>query len=159
VREPRPIPGAKTPLFERLLDDRTVIRQPLSSSRAMDLSTLRESVCNDLSRLLNSRSNLRGGVRELAQGTVLDYGVPAFPPVSAASDTQRESLAKILEGVISGFEPRLKNVKVVIQQDRRNPQSLLGAIYANLVLGTVMEPVYFPLAISESGKKIDIGGS
>jgi type VI secretion system protein ImpF len=125
----------------------------------MDSSALRDSICSDLSRLLNTRSNLRGRVHDLAEGTVLDYGIPSFPPIFAASETQRESLAKLLETVISSFEPRLRDVKVVIQQDKKNPQSLLGAIYANLLLGNVMEPVYFPLAIVESGSKIDISGS
>ena len=66
MREPRPISGAKTPLFDRLLDDGMNVRQPVSPTRAFDMVRLRESVRADLVRLLNTRTNLRGNIRELA---------------------------------------------------------------------------------------------
>jgi type VI secretion system lysozyme-like protein len=158
VREPRPIPGAKAPLFDRLLDDGPDVRQPVSSNRALDAHNLRESVRADLVRLLNTRSNLRGTVRELAQGTVLDYGIPDLAPISAASDHDQSGLARLVEKVVSIYETRLQNVKVVIQPDKSDPRKLLGIVYANLVIGNVVEPVYFPLAI-DSQKKVAIEGS
>jgi type VI secretion system protein ImpF len=159
VREPRPISGAKTPLFDRLLDDGPDVRQPVSPNRALDAHKLRESVRADLVRLLNTRTNLRGNIRELAQGTVLDYGIPDLSPISAASEQQQVALAKRIEAVISTYEPRLRNVKVIIQIDKSDPRKLLGVVYANLVIGSVVEPVYFPLALDASVKNIQIEGS
>jgi type VI secretion system lysozyme-like protein len=159
VREPRPISGAKTPLFDRLLDDGPDVRQPVSPNRAFDAHHLRESVRADLVRLLNTRTNLRGNIRQLAQGTVLDYGIPNFSPISAASEQQQVALAKRIEDVISTYEPRLRNVKVLIQIDKSDPRKLLGVVYASLVIGSVVEPVYFPLALDATVKNIDIEGS
>jgi type VI secretion system protein ImpF len=159
VREPRPISGAKTPLFDRLLDDGPEVRQPVSPHRALDGSGLRESVRKDLVRLLNTRSPLRGRAQELARGTILDYGIPDLSPLSAASEEQRSGLARLIEKVISNFEPRLRNVKVIIQLDKTDPRNLLGIVYANLVTGNIAEPVYFPLALDPTGKKIDIESS
>jgi type VI secretion system lysozyme-like protein len=159
VREPRPISGAKTPLFDRLLDDGPDVRQPVSPNRAFDAQSLRESVRADLVRLLNTRTNLRGHIRRLAQGTVLDYGIPDLSPISAADEQQRADLAKRVEAVISTYEPRLKSVKVVIQLDKTDPRKLLGIVYANLMIGSVVEPVYFPLALDSSVKNIEIEGS
>jgi type VI secretion system protein ImpF len=159
VREPRPISGAKTPLFDRLLDDGPDVRQPVSPNRAFDAHNLRESVRADLVRLLNTRTNLRGNIRELARGTVLDYGVPNLSPISAASEQQRAGLAKQVEDVISAYEPRLRNVKVLVQMDKSDPRKLLGVVYANLVIGNVVEPVYFPLALDATVKNIEIEGS
>jgi type VI secretion system protein ImpF len=159
VREPRPIPGAKAPLFDRLLDDSENVRQPVSPNRALDSTALREAVRGDLARLLNTRSHLRGTVRELAQGTVLDYGIPNITPITAASELERSKLARLIERVISTYEPRLRNIKVLIQEDKADPRKLLGVVYANLVMGNIVEPVYFPLALDPTGKKIAIDGS
>lgn len=159
MREPRSISGAKTPLFDRLLDDGPDVRQPVSPNRALDAHNLRESVRADLVRLLNTRTNLRGDIRELARGTVLDYGIPDLSPISADSEHQRVGLAKLVEEVISTYERRLQNVKVLIQIDKADPRKLLGIVYANLVMGNVVEPVYFPLALDSKAKNIDVEGS
>jgi len=123
------------------------------------MAALRESVRADLSRLLNTRSQLRGTVRELALGTVLTYGVPDFTPISASSDNDRRKLSEILEKIVTQFEPRLQSVRVLVQPDKTDPRVLIGVVYGNLVSGNVMEPVYFPLALDASAKKVDVGGS
>jgi type VI secretion system lysozyme-like protein len=156
VREPRPIPGLKTPLFDRLLDDSESVRQPVSPSRAVDLRTLRESVRDDISRLLNTRTNLRGELKLLASGTVLDYGVPNFSHIAPNSQSQQYELAAIFQKIITHYEPRLRSVKVVIQQDKKDPRALLGAIFGTLVFGNITEPVYFPLALDASAKDIQV---
>jgi len=157
VREPRPIPGAKVPLFERLFDDGITVRQPRPSTRALDLSALCESVRDDVSRLLNTRTSLRGVYAELAKGTVIDYGIPNLSPLSANDEINRTEFAKSLESIIETYEPRLRNVKVSLQPDKGDPRIVTGVVYANLVFGNIMEPVYFPLTVEDSGKKIEVG--
>jgi len=156
VQEPRPIPGAKSPLFDRLQDEGIQVRQPVSASRSLNLSALRESVRKDLSALLNTRCNLPETIRVLAEGTVVAYGVINMVPMSPSSEIAQTELAALLTDAISRYEPRLRNVKVFIQRDRRDPLVLLGAVQAQLIFGHVMEPVYFPLAIANSGERIDV---
>ncbi len=156
MREPRPIPGVKTPLFDRLLDDGYNVRQPVSSSRVIDLPTFRELVRRDLVSLLNTRSNLRGTVKQLAEGTVIDFGIPNLAPISPAAVGQRDNLSAILQKIVSTYERRLTDVRVVLQQDKANPRALIGVIYANLVFGNITEPVYFPLALDNAARKVDV---
>jgi type VI secretion system protein ImpF len=159
VREPRRVPGLKTPLFDRLLDDGINVRQPVSPTRSLDMPSLRESVRADLSRLLNTRTNLRGAVKDLASGTVLDYGIPSLSPISPASDDDRRILAELLEKIVAQYEPRLRSVRILVQQDKTDPRALIGVVYGNLVSGNEMENVYFPLALDSAAKKVDVGGS
>jgi type VI secretion system protein ImpF len=156
VREPRPIPGAKTPLFDRLLDDGIDVRQPVTPSRALDLPKLRNSVRQDLTRLLNTRSNLRGDAQKLAEGTVIDYGIPDIGPISPANEMQRNALAQRIEKVIAIYEPRLRDAKVLIQVDKANPTCLIGVVHATLAVGSILEPVYFPLTLDGTGKNIGV---
>jgi type VI secretion system lysozyme-like protein len=156
VREPRPIPGAKVPLFDRLFDEGINVRQPQSSARVLDLAALCESVRDDLSRLLNTRSSLRGRVKAASLGTVIDYGTPNLSPFAPNDEPKRNDLANSLEKIIKAYEPRLRNVKVVLQPDKTDPRIVLGVVYANLVFGNIVEPVYFPLSLEESGQKVDV---
>jgi type VI secretion system protein ImpF len=159
VHEPRPIPGAKRPLFDRLQDEGTLVRQPVSASRSITIEALRESVRRDLSALLNTRCNLPARIRELSEGTVVAYGIPNLSPISPANDSAHGELAQILQDVIARYEPRLKNVKVYIQPDKKDPLALLGQVQAQLVFGSVMEQVYFPLSLSGAGDRVDVAGA
>lgn len=145
-------------MFERLLDDSPHVRQPVSPSRAHDVSSLQDSVRSDLVRLLNTRSPLRGVPRTLSGDTVLAYGIPDLSPTSPDSEQDRQNLSVVIAHAITIFEPRLSNVKVVIQADKSDPRAVIGVIYANLVVGNVFEPVSFPLTLDRSRSKIDVEG-
>jgi type VI secretion system protein ImpF len=113
----------------------------------LDSAALRESVRQDLARLLNTRSSLRGPLEQLASGTVLDYGLPDFSALTPASDSDRNLLAKAVAARISAHEPRLRNVRVVIGADPLSPMSVQGAIMASLAMGEVYEPVTFHMSM------------
>jgi type VI secretion system lysozyme-like protein len=147
VNEPRPIRGSSLPLFDRLAEAPAESRRGPFAYRVLDAPSLRESVRQDLARMLNTRSSLRGPLRELADGTVLDYGLPDFSSLAPASDTDRNLLAKAVAARISAHEPRLRNVRVVMGPDAANPRAVQGAIMASLVMGEVYEPVTFYIAM------------
>jgi type VI secretion system protein ImpF len=147
VREPRPIAGARAPLFERLADPGAGAQSNTTAPSVLDRAALRDQVRDDLSRLLNTRSGLRSSHRELAGNTVLTYGLPDFSFLSAAKEEDRNWLAETVAQLIRIHEPRLAGVRVVLRTVPGNPAAVAGLIIAVLRTGPVPEPVSFQLSI------------
>jgi type VI secretion system protein ImpF len=143
VGEPRPIKGARIPLFERLTD-----RQPLESAephplRVHNREELRESVRREVAKLLNTRCP----VRVDRNGSVIDYGIPDFSWMSASSGENRQQLADTIARKVSAFEPRIEHVRVTLERDGTEPCRLIGAVEAVLRVESIREPICFPLLI------------
>jgi type VI secretion system protein ImpF len=145
VREPRPVRGTPVPLFDRLVGGSPESPITPAYSRVLPARALRDSVLLDVSRLLNTRCGLRGALRELAKGTVLDYGLPDFSALSAASEGDLKFLAQSIASQITAYEPRLRNVSVVLLPHASNPKAVQGVIDASLLIGKVYEPVTFQI--------------
>jgi type VI secretion system protein ImpF len=144
VRDPRPIRGFPLPLFDRLAQGSP---ESVSERRVLDANDVRGSVLLDLQRLLNTRSSMRGSLRQLTSGTVLDYGLPDFSALTPASEADRNLLAQTVAARIAAHEPRLRNVRVALGPDPASPKAVIGAIVATLVIGTIYEPVTFYVAM------------
>ena len=137
----------RTPLFDRLRDAGSESAPGAGSRRIYDHQALIESIHKEVSRILNTRAHLRGTLQELAQGTVLDYGLPEFAPVAAASEVELGELASLVARKIAAGEPRLNEVRVILKRDPASPKRVIGVIRASLKIGEVVEPVTFPLQI------------
>jgi type VI secretion system lysozyme-like protein len=148
VREPKPIQGAKALLFERLVDEDPHTPGEAQPFRIYGVAALRESVGRELMRLLNTRCPRLGGPVDEADRTILDYGIPYFSHLSTGSDTDTNQLAGTLEQAIMFYEPRLRNVQVTIESSKTSKTTAICSIEAMLVVGTVNEPVSFPLVLS-----------
>ncbi|HXS93996.1 MAG TPA: type VI secretion system baseplate subunit TssE [Candidatus Limnocylindrales bacterium] len=154
-REPKPIRGLRTPLFDRLQDTPPGRYASTRPARVFGRRELRESVRVEVARILNTRAHLKGESQSLAEGTVLDYGLPDFYAYSASSNSDLEQLANTIAKKIAAGEPRLSEVRVLLKADPTNPKAVLGIIRASLRLGTVIEPVNFPLSLdSQSGFQV-----
>jgi type VI secretion system protein ImpF len=146
LQEPRPIRGARAPLFERFIEKGSLAPGPNSaSSHVLDYAELRESVRREIDKLLNTRASPSIAIRTLAEGTVIGYGCPQFAPFCAVSETDREALGQLIAGKIAFYEPRLHDVHVTLRNDSNDPRILTGTVQASLVVGSVYEPVAFPL--------------
>jgi type VI secretion system protein ImpF len=132
------------PLFDRLAQGSP---EPGKEQRILDSNTIRESVLQDLLRLLNTRSSRRGLLQPMVEGTVLDYGLPDFSALTPASDADRNILAQAIAARISAHEPRLRNVRVVLGPDPVSPKAVVGVIVASLVIGSIYEPVTFHMGV------------
>jgi len=152
VREPKPIRGARTPLFERLSDRNPNERRELRPDRALDRAALKQSVREEIARLLNTRCSSWQG-----SGTVLEYGLPDFSWMSAASESDRQMLADTIARKVAQFEPRVSDVKVTLERDATNPRAVVGSLDFNLVVESVREPVSFPLLALKTTGEIKVG--
>jgi type VI secretion system protein ImpF len=154
-REPRPIRGLRTPLFDRLTVSGPESPTHGDPARVLDVAALSESVRAETARLLNTRAHLRGECAELAAGTVLDYGLPDFSSFSASSGPDLENLANAIAERLAAAEPRLEGVQVVLQPDAADVKAVTGFVSARLRTGMQMEPVTFPVQIgSAEGVKV-----
>jgi type VI secretion system lysozyme-like protein len=155
VREPKPISGARAPLFERLTDLNREEKQESRPQRVLDSGELRRSVRQEVSRLLNTRC----ATWEDRTGTVLDYGLPDFSWMSPASETDRQLLAATIARKVACFEPRLREVRVTIQRDETNPRTVLGMLEGVLLVESIREPVSFPLVAHKQSGEVAVGES
>lgn len=140
-------------LFERLVDDEPESQVEAQPLRVLEVEALRESVRREVARLLNTRRPHSEALQDREELTVLDYGIPDFSHLAAASPSDRQHLGAILVRAISTFEPRLSQVEVSLEQPPGSKTKLVGWIKAILEVGSVKEPVSFPLAIGlETGE-------
>lgn len=155
MREPKPIRGARAPLFERLTDlNRTQTQEP-RPQRVLDFVQLKRSVREEVSRLLNTRC----ATWEDRNGTVMDYGLPDFSWMNPSSETDRQLLAATIARKVASFEPRLKAVRVTIQRDETSPRAVLGTLEGVLQVESIREPVSFPLLAYKQTGEVKIGES
>lgn len=142
--------GATASVIDRLIDDDPETSTEPRPLRVVGERMLRASVRRELLRLLNTRSNVPWDEWGDRPRTVLDYGVPDFTWMSPASQPDRARLGAMLEACIAAFEPRLKRAAVTLVP-AGDPRSLAVTIDARLVVGSVDEPVSFPIVIRGDG--------
>lgn len=144
-REPRPMRGGKPLLFERLTDLDPASQQEAVPFRILTQVEIQESVRREVTRLLNTRCSRPMDDQSGDELTVLDYGIPDFSSMSAASGTDRNRLAAVLVNAISAFEPRLTQVEVSFEAAPGSQTAVLGQIKAVMEVDLVKEPVSFPV--------------
>jgi len=146
-RDSKSTEGARALLFDRLVDfDPTepVEQQPL---RVLDTNGVRESVQRELGRLLNTRSPTQPDELEGRAWTVLDWGLPDYSGWYTRSPPSHLRLSRLIEAAIRAFEPRMVDPKVSVELSDGNNRSLQVWIEGTIRIGTLLEPVSFPLAL------------
>ena len=142
MHEPRTIQGARTRLFDRLVD-----YEPWSAEerprRVLDRAELRESVRREVERLLGTRCTLPMDVPEERPRTVLEYGLPDFTPLYTRNPDDQAELAARIQRCITAYEPRLRDVRVSVEPPGSSQRELLARVEGVLGAGDVVEPVSF----------------
>lgn len=145
----------RAPLLDRLIDaDPANSREPVQQ-RLLNTGQIKALVVRDLENLLNSRRSitpLSAELREL-QRSVVTYGLKDFSALGADSLQVRQTIRKDVETAIARFEPRLKNVKVVLETGDREVRNLRFQIAALLVVDPIREPVTFDSYFDANRKK------
>ncbi|HZS44230.1 MAG TPA: type VI secretion system baseplate subunit TssE [Blastocatellia bacterium] len=142
MKLPKVTEGARTLLFDRLNNREFPSVEPVHL-RVLDRSGLKESVRQELSRLLNTRcpTPLDSVCEE--ERSVVNYGIPDFSSLSPSKTEDQKLLAAIITSTINAFEPRLKLVKVTVERFLESERALSVKIDAMLVVDSITEPVTF----------------
>jgi type VI secretion system protein ImpF len=131
-------------ILDRLIDSEPGILNEPVQFRLMELRQIRAMVIRDLENLLNTRRNILPPPPEFVElnRSIMVYGLGDFTSQSPKSHSVRRQLHQDIEKTIALFEPRLRNVKVQIEEEQEG-RSLRFRINAMLVIEPESEPVQF----------------
>jgi type VI secretion system protein ImpF len=154
-KEPKKVPGARVPLFDRLIDDdREQTVQVGHAGRFYDQQELIASVQREVFRLLNTRTAIkREDYEALSQDEINFalpemYGLPEFSLYEGANHRNWPHIVHYCQQVIAYYEPRLKNIRVSVEIFDKQRQALVIHLTANLAIPEFTEEITFPLSIS-----------
>lgn len=112
----------------------------------LDKQGLKTSIRRELGRLLNTRCPI-----PLApsgqERTVINYGIPDFSSLSPNSTDHRALLESWIRSAIEAYEPRLLDVRVIVEPPASSTRSLVARIDARLQLESIREPVAFSVVM------------
>lgn len=149
-------------ILDRLLDDEPQSQTDIDKNRHQQLRDLRNSVRRDLQNLLNTRHRMISPPDEYSQLEVslLNYGLPDLAAVNIADIEKKRSFTRLLEKILSDFEPRFKTVKVqhitnTNTTDRTLKFRIDATLYADpapeiVVFDSVLDPVSRTVNVEES---------
>jgi len=142
--------GYTPDLFDRLLGQ--PVRNGVVVAR-LSADDLKDAVARDLEALLNTRSTLHEG--SLAgypecSTSMVGYGLCDFADRSLSSPTDRAHVCACIEQAIVRHEPRLQNVKALLEMREESVNRLSFSITAVLVGSRSHEPVNFDAVLQPS---------
>lgn len=129
-------------LFDKLFDE-----QPMAPARRkLSIDQLKDSVARDLEALLNTRVVFDAGDGAefpLSRRSVAGFGLADFAGLSLANVYDRQEICRSIEAAIAVHEPRLRDVQVELELQRKAVNALYFSITAILVVRPAQEPVSF----------------
>jgi type VI secretion system protein ImpF len=131
-------------VLDRLIDNDPDLSKEAGQDRYLDIKQIKAQVVRDLENLLNTRRHIfdpPDGFREVSE-SLFTYGVTDFTSQNPGNISVRKAVKQDLEKVIGRFEPRLKNVSVIVEGDSM-VNSIRFRINAMLVVEPESEPVSF----------------
>ena len=159
-RHPRLVAGVPVPLFDRFAEDLDDARiaEPY---RIHSLELLLESIQKEIENLLNTRLPPRRrpvtSWEPISEPqTVLDYGLPAFSPLSSGSPTDSTLLKETILRKIASFEPRLIDPQLELQNDPDDPAGMTGILRGKVRMDHMNQPVCFPVSLRDHGESATI---
>lgn len=147
-------------VLDRLFDDQPQEETDAQPNFRQGLDQLKQAVARDLEALLNTRQGLVPDIvayPELER-SVLNYGLPDFSSLSAASEADRARIRAGLERAIALFEPRLTHVVVRLQSSVEVVSQFTFHIEALLKVDPVPEPVVFDAVLEVATQLYKIDG-
>jgi type VI secretion system protein ImpF len=131
-------------ILDRLIDNDPDLSKETAQDRYLDIRQIKAQVVRDLENLLNTRRHIFDPPDEFREvnESLFTYGVNDFTSQNPGNISVRKSIKQDMEKVIARFEPRLKNVSVVVEGDSMI-NSLRFRINAMLVVEPESEPVSF----------------
>jgi type VI secretion system protein ImpF len=156
-------------LFDRLLG--VPVRGATSATVSrMSAEDLKDAVARDLEALLNTRSVIPEGSLKAypeCSRSIVTYGLNDFADRSLSSPADRAYICMCLEKAIGRHEPRLRNVKALLEV-RENTVNRLNFSITALLVGSssqeavnfdaVLQPSTLQYSISKAGRAAPAGG-
>jgi len=146
--------------FDRLLG--TPVRQAGAANSAgsagatmqrMSVEDLKDAVARDLEALLNTRAVILDDVLARypeCRASIVTYGMSDFADLSLSSPSDRAHICACIEQAIARHEPRLREVKALLEVREGMVNRLNFSITGLLVASAVQETVNFDAVLQPS---------
>jgi type VI secretion system protein ImpF len=148
-------------ILDRLIDDEPKAPYEPVPKRFQSVSQLKKSVARDLEALLNTRQEMLDELPaefvELRQALVV-YGLPDFTSMNLLSHRDRNFIRWALEQTITVFEPRLTQVRVILENPRETDRALRFRVEALIQIEPASEPVTFDAVLHLSTQEYVVHG-
>jgi type VI secretion system lysozyme-like protein len=157
--EPRKVPGSRMLLFDRLIDEDETVQDTNAISsdgdgRFYDRPELVASIEREVFKLLNTRTVIKRDEYEILIQDEINfalpemYGLPEFSLYEGANSMNWPLIIQHCQLIIGYYEPRLKNIQVIIDEFDQQQQTLTVHLTADLAVPEFTEEITFPLNIS-----------
>lgn len=145
---------------EIVLDTTPVlIERFIPKSQYQTIKELKDVVARDLEAMLNTHRealfNMTDGYQE-ASRSLVTYGVPDFSTFDVRNPHDRNRICARLKELINDFEPRLKNINVILTQPGEHAQNLHFRLDALLEVHPAREQVVFDAILQLATKSYQI---
>jgi type VI secretion system protein ImpF len=150
--EPRFVPGAPAPLFERLTDLEPATGAEKQPQRMLTPAAFRQSIARELDRLLNTRAPVAAQELEARERSTVDYGIPDLSLFGQHDFDSETRLAEMVRDAVAVFEPRLLRPKVRIERAQRRQGALIVRVDGEIHIGTMIEPISFAISVQGGGE-------
>ncbi|NUU01336.1 type VI secretion system baseplate subunit TssE [Herbaspirillum robiniae] len=150
--------GFAPSLFDKLMNDgpRSSVSPVVSR---LSIEELKDAVARDLEAMLNTRAvipeELLRHFPECGK-SIIAYGLNDFAGMSLASIDDRAAICRSLEEAIARHEPRLRNVRAMLEVQEGSINRLNFAISALLVVNAARETVNFDAVLQPSSLQYSI---
>lgn len=148
-------------ILDRLIDNEPREGADPQFSRAFSVKQYKTGVRRDLQWLLNTKRTPEPAGVELfhTHKSLFNYGIPDFSVLSVNSNKDRNRLLTEMEEAIEFFEPRLKNVKVLlVNTDGLQTKLLRFQIEATLLMDPAPEQVSFDTVLDVVSGDYEVKG-
>lgn len=152
--------GTPPPLFDRIIED----KNEWVGNQLLNEQELQQSIMNELSLILNTRCTVRKVVYQDHIQNIPLFGLPDFFGLGdfsyfdGANPQEWPGAALLIETAIKAAEPRLKDIRVTIENYNLIDGILSVTVSAFIKAPHLEKEIHFPLELQhhpqESRKKI-----
>ena len=136
-----------------------LIERFIPKSQYQSVKELKEAIARDLEEMLNTHRealfNITDGYPEVSR-SLITYGVPDFSTFDVRNPHDRNLVCVTLKELISDFEPRLKNIDVILTQPQEHAQNLRFRLDAMLEVHPARERIVFDAILQLTTKTYQI---
>jgi type VI secretion system protein ImpF len=155
----RPDQPLLSSVLDRLLGEDAGTKTDARASGATYLTDLQAGLRRDIEALLNTHQYCKNLPRELTELplSLLEYGVPQFLGLSAASPEAREQFRASVEALLRRFEPRLEKLRVtLLEKTDSRDRTLRFRIDAHMRVDPEPEPVSFNSVLESAVRRFSV---
>lgn len=145
--------GSASPFFDRFEGMTFMEENHLTSLTFYNREETIDSIVRNVNAIFNTRATLTASDYKKLDAAKLTYGYPdlfGLPDFSFFSPADSSTWSKsscFMDTALRLFEPRLTHARTTIQSFDASTQTLLVTIQADVMMGSIVERMNFPIAV------------